>query len=105
MTNTIIDWREEIQQSTRVTVSNGIQEGGGAEGGGDDHDGGSNASSPNNNGNGAEEEEAAVDNVEDKGEGFAMGLTLICWDDTATMMDTPLPLIARHPLPLWELPL
>ncbi len=71
----IIDRREGIQQSTRVTVSNGIQ-GGGHGGGRDDHNDGSDASSPNNDDNGAEEEEATINIVEDKGEDFAMGSTL-----------------------------
>ncbi len=86
-----------------MTVSNGMQ-GGGAEGG-DDHDDRSDASSPNNNNNRAEEEEAAVNIVKDKGEDFATGPTSIRWDDTAMMMDTPLPLLACHPLPLLGLPL
>jgi hypothetical protein len=55
--------------------------------------------------NGGEEEEAAVDIVEDKGEDFATGPTSICWDDTATMMDAPPPLLTRCPLPLLGLPL
>ncbi len=79
--------------------------GGGAEGGGYDHNNGSSASSLNNNNNGAEEEEATVNIVEDKGEDFLMRLTLICWDDTATMMDLLPPLLARCPLPPWGLPL
>ncbi len=69
-------------------------------GGGDDHNDGSNALSPNNEDDRAEEEEAAVDIVKDKGEDFATGPTSIRWDDAVTMMDAPLPLLARRPLPL-----
>ncbi len=84
-----------------MTVSDGIQGGGRRGGGGDDHNNGSDALSPNDNDDGAEEEEAAVNIVEDKGVDFAMGSTSICWDNAATMMDAPPPLLALHPLPLW----
>ncbi len=59
----------------------------------------------NNDNDKAEEEEATVDIVKDKGEDFATGPTLIRWDDAATMMDTPPPLLARRPLPLLGSPL
>jgi hypothetical protein len=67
--------------------------GGGVGGGGDDHDVGSKALSPNDDDDGAEEEEAAINIVEDKGEGFATGSTSICQDDAATMTDALPPLI------------
>ena len=59
----------------------------------------------NNDNDKAEEEEAAIDIVEDKGEDFATGPTLICRDDAATMMDVPPSLLVRHPLPLLGSPL
>jgi hypothetical protein len=65
------------------------------EGGGDDQDNGSNASSLSDN-----NKEAAVDILKDKGEDFVTGLMLICQDNAATMMDAPLPLLGRCPLPL-----
>ena len=59
----------------------------------------------NDDNDGAEEEEANVNIVEDKGEDFATGPTLIRRDDAATMMDAPPPLLARRPLPLLGSPL
>jgi hypothetical protein len=66
LADTMIDQREEILQSTRVTVSNWMQGGGGRGGGGDDHNKGSNASSLNDNNDGAEEEEAAVNIIKQR---------------------------------------
>jgi hypothetical protein len=77
-----------------------MQGGKGRGGGGDDHDNESNSSSPNGNDNGAEEEEVTVDIFKDKGEDFAMGLMSIRWDDAATMMNVPPPLLLCCPLPL-----
>ncbi len=105
MTDTIIDWRKEIQQPTRVTVSNGMQGMRGCGGRGDDHDDGRDASSPNDEDDGAEEEEAAVNTVKDKGIDFATGPTSIPQDNAATMIDVLPPLLVHHPLPLWGLPL
>ena len=48
---------------------------------------------------GTEEEEANVDINNKKGEDFRMGLSLICWDNAATMMDVSPPLFACCPPP------
>ena len=52
------------------------------------------ALSLNRDDDGAKEDETVVNIDNDKRENLVTGLSTICWDNAATMMDTPPPLLA-----------
>ena len=62
-------------------------------------------SSLNDDEDGAEEDDVAIDIDDHKSEDFATGSLLIHWDEAATMMDVPPPLLTRCPPPRRGLPL